>query len=397
MSDLDKDGKLDFAEFVIMTHILFTNRKGVPLPTELPKSLIPPSKVSLVAAAAAPAAEDEEEEEEESDDLPEEKPAQPPMMPPKPAQSPMPAGNDPFATTPQERGFYQQLFMQLDKDNSRLLPHDLVIGYHSQSGLPRPVLEKLFTMSDLDKDGKLDFAEFVIMTHILFTNRKGVPLPNELPKSLIPPSKASLVAPAATAEEEKKSDDAFDFGFGAPTQPAPAQPAPTQPAPAVEKKDGTFDFGFDFVAPTQPQPAPAEEKKDDAFDFGFGAPAQPAQPMMPQPAVQSQAQPQPMMPIQPQPAMPAQPAQPAMPAQPAPEPEDSNPDETKDKKYLWLKWCQNRRALKKREGAMQKKAEDIAAKEAVNNELRMEIEEAKECLERKQAEVRERCGYAWEV
>lgn len=86
-----------------------------------------------------------------------------------------------------------------------------------------------------------------------------------------------------------------------------------------------------------------------------------------------------------------------MPAQPAPEPEDSNPDETKDKKYLWLKWCQNRRALKKREGAMQKKAEDIAAKEAVNNELRMEIEEAKECLERKQAEVRERCGCAWEV
>ena len=122
--------------------------------------------------------------------------------------------------------------------------------------------------------------------------------------------------------------------------------------------------------------------------------------MMPQPPVQSQAQPQPMMPIQPQPAMPAQPAQPAMPAmpaQPAPEPEDSNPDETKDKKYLWLKWCQNRRALKKREGAMQKKAEDIAAKEAVNNELRMEIEEAKECLERKQAEVRERCGCAWEV
>ena len=46
---------------------------------------------------------------------------------------------------------------------------------------------------------------------------------------------------------------------------------------------------------------------------------------------------------------------------------------------------------------MQKKAEDIAAKEAVNNELRMEIEEAKECLERKQAEVRERCGCAWEV
>ena len=116
MADLDKDGKLDFAEFVIMTHILFVNRKGVPLPAELPKSLIPPSKAHLVSAPVA-----EPEEEEESDDLPEEKPAQPPMMPPKPMmpqqqpqqQPQQPPMNDPFATSPQERGFYQQLFMQL--------------------------------------------------------------------------------------------------------------------------------------------------------------------------------------------------------------------------------------------------------------------------------------------
>ncbi|KAM7452688.1 hypothetical protein BLSTO_06573 [Blastocystis sp. subtype 1] len=127
-----------------MTHILFTNRKGVPLPTELPKSLIPPSKASLIVAPAptvapAPVVEEEKKDEEESDDLPEEKPAQPMMPQPaampqgQPAQpSAQPAGNDPFATTPQERGFYQQLFLQLDKDKSHLLPHDLVIGYHSQ-------------------------------------------------------------------------------------------------------------------------------------------------------------------------------------------------------------------------------------------------------------------------
>ncbi|KAM7453447.1 hypothetical protein BLSTO_05805, partial [Blastocystis sp. subtype 1] len=311
---------------------LFTNRKGVPLPTELPKSLIPPSKASLIVAPAAspvveekksddafdfgvvadeegekkdekksddafdfgfgapaaapapveekkddafdfgtPAAKEEEKDEkkddafdfgfgappvEEKKEEEEEKPAQPmmpqsqpqpPMMPPKPvqpqgqptsmpqgqpvqpgAQPAMPADNDPFATTPQERGFYQQLFMQLDKDKSHLLPHDLVIGYHSQSGLPRPVLEKLFAMSDLDKDGKLDFAEFVIMTHILFTNRKGVPLPTELPKSLIPPSKASLIAPApAPAEDEEEEEEEEK-----PAQPVmPQPPMPTQPTP----------------------------------------------------------------------------------------------------------------------------------------------------------------------
>ena len=100
---------------------------------------------------------------------------------------------DPFATNPQQRAFYQQLFLQLDKDHSHKLPHDTVIAYHSQSGLPKELLEKLYSMSDLDKDGLLDFAEFVIMTHILFTCRNGVPLPQELPASLIPPSKAHLI------------------------------------------------------------------------------------------------------------------------------------------------------------------------------------------------------------
>ena len=267
--------------------------------------------------------------------------------------------NDPFATSPQERGFYQQLFLQLDKDKTHQIPHDVVLGYHSQSGLPRPVLEKLFAMSDLDKDGKLDFAEFVIMTHILFVNRRGVPLPNELPKSLIPPSKAHLVSavePAAPVVEP---------------EPEPASMAPSAPVVEEKKNEDVFDFGFGSSAPAVPAAVPPAPEQP----LLQIAPAQPAQP--------------PMMPQQPAPVAPV------APAAPAPEPvkeEESNPDETKDKKYLWLKWCQNRRDLKKREGVTKKKSEDIAAKEAVNNELRMQIEEAKECLERKQNEVKEHCG-----
>ena len=64
--------------------------------------------------------------------------------------------------------------MQLDKDKDHFVGHDEVLAYHSQSGLPREILEKLYQMSDLDRDGKLDFAEFVIITHILFTCRNGI-------------------------------------------------------------------------------------------------------------------------------------------------------------------------------------------------------------------------------
>ena len=52
------------------------------------------------------------------------------------------AGNDPFATTPQQRMFYQNLFIQLDKDKEHKVKHDEVITYHSQSGLPKEVLER---------------------------------------------------------------------------------------------------------------------------------------------------------------------------------------------------------------------------------------------------------------
>ena len=130
-----------------------------------------------------------------------------PMMPPKPAMgAPGNAANgneDPFATNPQQRMFYQNLFIQLDKDKDRKISHDDVIAYHAQSGLPKEVLEKLYAMSDLDRDGYLDFAEFVIMTHILFTCRRGIPLPDKLPASLIPPSTAGLVKSVEPEVEEE--------------------------------------------------------------------------------------------------------------------------------------------------------------------------------------------------
>ena len=133
---------------------------------------------------------------------------QPQQQSQQPQQPPM---GDPFATNPQQRAFYQQLFLQLGKEMIHILPHDAVIAYHSQSGLPKEVLEKIYSMSDLDKDGRLDFAEFVIMTHILFTCRNGVPLPQELPASLIPPSKAHLVK-KEEAEEEALPDSSPGIG-----------------------------------------------------------------------------------------------------------------------------------------------------------------------------------------
>ena len=56
-------------------------------------------------------------------------PQQQPMMPqqPMPQQQPMlqPAGEDPFATNPQQRMFYQNIFLQLDKDKDHKISHEI--------------------------------------------------------------------------------------------------------------------------------------------------------------------------------------------------------------------------------------------------------------------------------
>jgi hypothetical protein len=42
LSDLNCDGELDFEEFCIAMHLVDSARKGSEIPTELPKSLLPP-------------------------------------------------------------------------------------------------------------------------------------------------------------------------------------------------------------------------------------------------------------------------------------------------------------------------------------------------------------------
>lgn len=45
----------------------------------------------------------------------------------------------------------------------------------------------------MDKDGMLDLEEFTVAMHLCDRTKAGDPLPDNLPRRLVPPSKASLV------------------------------------------------------------------------------------------------------------------------------------------------------------------------------------------------------------
>ena len=50
-----------------------------------------------------------------------------------------------------------------------------------QSGIPNDVLAKIWALSDMNQDGKLDLEEFVLAMHLVNTKVLGQEIPSEIP------------------------------------------------------------------------------------------------------------------------------------------------------------------------------------------------------------------------
>lgn len=121
---------------------------------------------------------------------------------------------------------YWEIFQGLNPVNNKLTG-DRVSPVLKNSRLRDDQLSKIWDLSDIDNDGKLDFEEFCITMRLIFdlVNGNQESVPNQLPNWLIPSSKAHLIqANQAVAsgnntygsnnttddEEEQLSDD-FDW------------------------------------------------------------------------------------------------------------------------------------------------------------------------------------------
>ncbi|CAM9492324.1 unnamed protein product [Choristocarpus tenellus] len=62
-----------------------------------------------------------------------------------------------------------------------------------QSGLPTDTLRAIWDLADMDKDGQLDMEEFTVAMHLCDATKAGEPLPEQLPRALVPPSKRSFI------------------------------------------------------------------------------------------------------------------------------------------------------------------------------------------------------------
>uniref|UniRef100_A0A096LY87 Intersectin 2b n=1 Tax=Poecilia formosa TaxID=48698 RepID=A0A096LY87_POEFO len=109
------------------------------------------------------------------------------------ASSPMAAVPSDWAVPHPSRLKYRQHFNILDTQMVGYLTGQQVRSAMATTMLTQTQLASIWTLSDVNKDGKLNVEEFVLAMHLVDMAKSGQPLPLTLPTELVPPSQRSAM------------------------------------------------------------------------------------------------------------------------------------------------------------------------------------------------------------
>uniref|UniRef100_A0A3P8VI77 Intersectin 2b n=1 Tax=Cynoglossus semilaevis TaxID=244447 RepID=A0A3P8VI77_CYNSE len=98
--------------------------------------------------------------------------------------SPLLSGPSDWAVPHASRLKYRQQFNGLDKQMTGYLTGTQVRGFLASTLLTQPQLASIWTLADVDKDGKLKAEEFILAMHLVDVAKSGHPLPLTLPTEL---------------------------------------------------------------------------------------------------------------------------------------------------------------------------------------------------------------------
>ncbi|CAO4372086.1 unnamed protein product [Caenorhabditis nigoni] len=224
LSDLDKDGRLDIREYSIAMRLAFNCLAGMPLPPQLPPSLLmvparstpvhqpamqpmwPGSRQGSVDySQTLPAGMDRRMSQSQA------YPSGPPPVSYTPSAPVSIAGTpsrhnsisaagsplntdrsvfegrqlDNWAIPHHNKLKYSQLFNALDKDRLGSLSSQVGRSALGLSGLPTNVLAHIWFLSDVNKDGKLSVDEYAISQYMIEMFKSGYSLPKVTPPELV--------------------------------------------------------------------------------------------------------------------------------------------------------------------------------------------------------------------
>jgi hypothetical protein len=122
----------------------------------------------------------------------------------------------PWAITKGEKKLYDDTFKAWDGFGKGYISGEQALEIFGQSGLPKPDLERIWTLADSADRGRLNLDEFAVAMHLIYRKLNGYPVPNRLPPELIPPSTRNINDSIGTMKsllsrdaEERKNSGAF--------------------------------------------------------------------------------------------------------------------------------------------------------------------------------------------
>eukprot|EP00871_Galdieria_phlegrea_P000839 jgi/Galph1/1756/GphlegSOOS_G450.1 len=109
---------------------------------------------------------------------------------------------------PQECKKYDHQFAELDKTKKGFVAGTRTAEKLAESGLPRPILKRIWELADVTCDGKLDYIEFRIAMTLVNGAKQGHPLPQTLPPSLHPEKLKKTPFARKTGKSSAATNDA---------------------------------------------------------------------------------------------------------------------------------------------------------------------------------------------
>nr|XP_050026532.1 intersectin-1-like isoform X1 [Dermacentor andersoni]XP_054922112.1 intersectin-1-like isoform X1 [Dermacentor andersoni] len=97
------------------------------------------------------------------------------------------AGFDPWVIPPESRAKFDAQFRQMQPTGG-FITGEQAKKLFLQSGLPPAVLAKVWSLADMDADGRINQHEFAVALHLIQMKLKGIELPATLPASLRSPT-----------------------------------------------------------------------------------------------------------------------------------------------------------------------------------------------------------------
>ncbi|KAF8801450.1 hypothetical protein BYT27DRAFT_7198246 [Phlegmacium glaucopus] len=97
-----------------------------------------------------------------------------------------------WVLTKAEKKKYNDIFRSWDAQNTKFIDGGNALSIFGASGLPKDDLARIWGLADINDRGKLNIAEFHVAMGLIYRRLNGMPIPEQLPPELVPPSSRDL-------------------------------------------------------------------------------------------------------------------------------------------------------------------------------------------------------------